>query len=245
MYLAILVIMIAVTLIIVVSPGIVSGFGAKNSMSTSTITQTSVSNASQIVTLNYELKWQNEPGAPFSCTNCTTAYQFIDIELEVVSYNDFEVGTPVQLFAYGTMSESLNYSGLQYVRLAYDNSTPYDNSNGVFQVPYGLNLLVVPNNTNTGEPTTYSVGFFVKLISEPVNVTWQSSGGPFYPRIDLHYYRGTEFNYKFPSAPVQIKTEAVATTARQSVFPMYEAGATWVVGIGSIIALDLGNRKCR
>lgn len=198
-----LAIIIAITLAAVITSASINNFVRNNSIS-SLNTETSKSNASQVVTLNYELKWQNEPGIPFSCTNCTTAYQFIDIELQVVSYQDFQVGTPVHLFAYGTMSESLNYSGLEYVSLAYDNSTPYNNTNGALHLPYGLDLNVVPNSTITGEPITYSIGSFVKLISDPVNVTWNSVGGPFYPRLALHYYTGHEFNYEFTGAPVQI-----------------------------------------
>ncbi len=203
-YLIIKVIVIAVTLALVISLGGVSGFGS-NSFSTKASTEVTGSNASQVVTLNYELKWQNEPGTPFICTNCTTAYQFIDVHLEVVSYQNFQVGTAVQLFAYGTMSESLNYSGLEYASLAYDNSTPFENTSEVLHLPYGLDLTVVSNNTNTGEPMTYSFGSFVKLISEPVNVTWNSAGGPFFPRLDIHYFTGHEFNYEFTSAPVQVR----------------------------------------
>lgn len=200
----IIVIMVAAILAIVAFPGSIDSLLGNNSLSTSVETRTTGSNASQVIQLDYDLKWQNEPGVPFSCTNCTTAYQFIDIELQVISYQDFRVGTPVRLFAYGTMSESLNYSGLEYVSLAYDNSTPYTNTSTGMHLPYGLHLSVVPNDTITREPMTYAIGSYVKLIAEPVNVTWNSVGGPFYPRLALHYYTGHEFNYKFTGAPVQI-----------------------------------------
>ncbi len=212
--------------------------------STAETTQSSNSSAQIIDTLNYELKWQNEPGAPFSCTICTSAYQFIDVDLVVTSYQNFTAGSPVEIFAWGTMSESFNETGLEYVRLAYDNSTQYSNTNGIVQTPYGLKLNVVPDQTDTGESLTFSVGSFVKLTSQPVNVTWKSSGGPFYPRLDLHYYTGHEFNYEFTNAPVQIEpTSEQTVTTVQNIGIIYEMSVPWVVGVVAIVTLEFLRKK--
>jgi len=197
--------------------------------------------------VQYDLQWQNQPGIPFTIQNLAT-YQYIDIELNLTGSQNFTAESSVRMSAIGAMSASLNNSNLAYISLAYPSAVAYPSANGFSQSPYGLELTVVSNETDTGYHG-YDFGSIVKLVANPVNVTWQFIGGPYYPTLDLHYWNGHDINQTFTSAPVQIVSKATSSGNIIIIFPNQipikqthdtpdEIGVTWGIGIAIIIAAE-------
>ncbi len=182
----------------------------------------------------YALQWQNQNGAPFTWGNMS-GYQWINIDLSLVSDSNFAQETDIVLKAYGTMSQSLSNNSLAYIRVVYDGAVPYLGNESAYAGSYGLDLTVVRNGT---VPMDYAIGPTISLLAAPTHITWKFPSGPHYPTLQFHYWNGHEITKTFESAPVIIQAQQPAPP----ILPIHDTpeqiGVSWTIGGAAIFIVQ-------